>query len=56
MKQHLRFVGQLLSEEQKLSGSSGHSAGASKSGHLPGLGDGVDVANLSLNVSQTGTS
>ena len=55
MKQHLRFVGQLLSEEQKFSASSGHS-GASNVGHLPGRGDGVDVANLFLNFSQTGTS
>ena len=36
--------------------SSGHSAGASNSGHLPGRGDGVDVANLFLNFSQTGTT
>ena len=56
MEQHLSFVGQLLSEEQKFSGSSGHSAGASNVGHLPGRGDGVDVANSFLNFSQTGTS
>ena len=56
MGQHLSFEGQPSSEEQKFSASSGHSAGASTSGHLPGRGDGVDVANLFVNFSQTGTS
>ena len=34
--QHFKLLGQLLSSVQKWSTSSGHSAGGSKAGHLPG--------------------